>query len=58
MKQLDLFEWAKSRPTAKIINALPALCRKAAMETIYQIPRPQGGAKVINNPRWYERNVA
>ncbi len=46
MNQLDLFTWADARPT-NVINAVPALIRKAAMETVYQIPRPSGEGKVI-----------
>ncbi|MBX9455874.1 MAG: hypothetical protein KL863_07515 [Rhizobium sp.] len=44
--QLDLFDWATSRPTAKVIDAMPALIRKAAMEVVYQIPNKSGG-KII-----------
>lgn len=32
MKQLDLFEWAQARPTAQIINIMPALISKIAAE--------------------------
>lgn len=51
-QQGDLFEWAASMqiepvPTAQIIDALPALIRKAAMENLYQVPRPLAGGKVI-----------
>ncbi|TDQ19895.1 hypothetical protein [Phyllobacterium brassicacearum] len=46
MKQLNLFEWAETRPS-NVINAVPALIRKAALETVYQIPRPNGEGKVI-----------
>lgn len=46
MMKPDLFAWADSRPS-NIIDAMPALIRKAALETIYQIPRPAGEAKVI-----------
>lgn len=42
----DLFAWADSKPS-NIIDAMPALIRKAALETIYQIPRPKGEGKVI-----------
>jgi hypothetical protein len=40
-EQLDLFSWAAARPS-NVIDALPALIRKAAMETAYRIPRPKG----------------
>ncbi|MDE3796627.1 hypothetical protein I7G59_04700 [Sinorhizobium meliloti] len=46
MKQLDLFVWADAKPS-NVIDAMPALIHKAAMETIYQIPRPKGEGKVI-----------
>ncbi|WP_165691131.1 hypothetical protein [Agrobacterium salinitolerans] len=46
MKQLDLFQWADSKPS-NVIDAMPALIRKAAMETIYNIPRPKGGGDPI-----------
>lgn len=45
-RQGDLFEWAKTRPTAKIIDAMPALIGKAARELVYRIPNKKGG-KVI-----------
>lgn len=55
-RQGDLFEWAASRQiepasTATIIDAMPALIRKAAMENAYQIPRPLAGGKVISIER-------
>jgi hypothetical protein len=46
MKQLNLFEWADARP-ANIIDLMPALIHKAAMEAIYNIPRPKGGGEPI-----------
>ncbi|WP_246200748.1 hypothetical protein [Shinella kummerowiae] len=46
MTQLNLFEWADSKPS-NVINAMPALIHKAAMETIYNIPRPKGGGDLI-----------
>jgi hypothetical protein len=46
MEQLDLFRWADSCPP-NVIDAMPALIRKAAMETIYQIPQPKPGGKVV-----------
>jgi hypothetical protein len=48
--QLNLFVWADNRPS-NVIDVLPALCRKAAMETIYNIPRPKGAGKVISIER-------
>jgi hypothetical protein len=45
-RQLDLFEWADSRPS-NVIDAMPALCRKAAMEVIYSIPNRKGDGRVI-----------
>lgn len=55
--QLDLFVWGGSRPS-NIIDAMPALIRKAAMETIYAIPRPKGEGKLIHAHRWNEKDVA
>ncbi len=46
MKQMDLFDWAESRPS-NVINIMPALIHKAAMEVIYKIPRPKGGGDPI-----------
>ncbi len=46
MTQLNLFEWADNRPS-NVINLVPALIHKAAMETIYNIPRPKGGGDPI-----------
>jgi hypothetical protein len=45
MKQLDLFEWAEAKPS-NVIDAMPALIHKAAMEAIYRIPNRSGG-KII-----------
>jgi hypothetical protein len=45
MKQLDLFAWADIKPS-NIIDAMPALIHKAAMEAIYGIPNRSGG-KII-----------
>lgn len=49
MQQLDLFDWIESqnRPTAQIIDLLPALCRKAAFDVIYRIPPPKEAGKLI-----------
>ncbi|MNE52455.1 hypothetical protein D3C80_1471280 [compost metagenome] len=46
MKQMNLFDWADAKPS-NIINIVPALVHKAAMETIYNIPRPKGGGDLI-----------
>jgi len=46
MIQLDLFAWADSKPS-NVVDVMPALIRKAALETIYNIPRPQGGGDPI-----------
>lgn len=45
MKQLDLFAWADTKPS-NVIDAMPALIHKAAMEAIYGIPNRSGG-KII-----------
>lgn len=39
-EQLDLFAWADARPS-NVVDAVPSLIRKAAMETVYRIPRPK-----------------
>lgn len=46
--QLDLFSWADARPS-NIIDAVPALIRKAAREVAYTIPSQAGGS-VIDFP--------
>lgn len=46
MTQLNLFEWADAKPS-NVINLVPALIHKAAMETIYNIPRPKGSGDPI-----------
>ena len=69
--QPDLFAWADAQPAkpispiiinlpkgGNVIDALPAMLKRISMEKAYGIPRPTGNAKVINNPRWHERNVA
>ncbi|MGV2104390.1 hypothetical protein [Rhizobium sp. 21-4511-3d] len=45
-QQLDLFEWADAKPS-NVIDAMPALINKAAMEAIYGIPNRRGDGKVI-----------
>jgi len=45
MIQLDLFTWADAKPS-NVIDAMPRLIRKAAMELIYGIPNKQGDGKV------------
>ena len=49
--QADLFAWADSqpasRPSAKIIDVMPALISKAAREIVYRIPNRKGDGKVI-----------
>ncbi|QIX20988.1 hypothetical protein FOB41_07510 [Agrobacterium pusense] len=51
--QLCLFAWADAKPS-NVIYVMPALIRKAAMETIYNIPRPKGGGEAIP----FKRSVA
>lgn len=46
MTQLNLFEWADSKPS-NVIDAIPALCRKAVMDVVYNVPRPKGGGDPI-----------
>jgi hypothetical protein len=50
VKQLDLFAWAEARPS-NVIDAMPALIRKAAMEVIYNIPTPKNVGRVIRIER-------
>lgn len=49
----DLFAWADSRakPDAVVIDALPRLLRKIRIEQAYKIPRPTGGAVVLQLSR-------
>lgn len=49
----DLFAWAESRPKhdAVVIDALPRLLRKIRIEQAYKIPRPTGGAVVLQLAR-------
>lgn len=44
--QLDLFAWADARPS-NVIDAMPALIRKAAIEAAYPFSRPKSEAKVV-----------
>ncbi|WP_165358252.1 hypothetical protein [Mesorhizobium sp. Pch-S] len=46
-KQLELFAWADARPS-NVIDAVPALIRKAAIETMYAPPRPKDTGDVIS----------
>ena len=41
MKQLDLFDWAKTRPTAQVIDIMPAIISKIAREP-YPMPPKNG----------------
>ncbi len=54
MSQLDLFAWADAKPS-NVIDAMPYLIRKAAMEVIYCIPNKRGDGKVA---RLEERKMA
>lgn len=49
----DLFAWAESaeKPTAVIIDALPRILQRIRLEQAYKIPRPTGGAVVIQMQR-------
>lgn len=46
MTQLDLFEWAASRPS-NVIDAVPELIRRICRRPAYRPPNPHEGAKVI-----------
>lgn len=37
-RQLDLFEWAAKRPTAKLLDALPGIARRMWRERAMQQP--------------------
>lgn len=58
-RQLDLFREEIDRPKrrrprpagANVIDAMPALIRKAARETICQKPPPKGGGSVTDMRR-------
>lgn len=45
MNQMDLFTWADSK-ASNVIDVMPYLIRKAAMEVIYCIPNKRGDGKV------------
>lgn len=49
----DLFAWAESaeKPKAVIIDALPRILQRIRLEQAYKIPRPTGGAVVIQMQR-------
>jgi hypothetical protein len=44
--QLDLFAWADARPS-NVIDIVPALIRKAAIEAVYAIPARKGDGKIV-----------
>lgn len=46
MSQLDLFSWAKTKPS-NVIDAMPRLIHKASLEVIYNIPNRRGDGHVI-----------
>lgn len=54
MSQLDLFAWAEAKPS-NVIDAMPHLIRKAAIEAIYNIPNRKGDGTVA---RFQERKMA
>lgn len=41
MKQLDLFQWAESRPTAEVIDLMPAIIRNICSQP-YPFPIKNG----------------
>ncbi|CAK7258653.1 MULTISPECIES: hypothetical protein [unclassified Shinella] len=57
-EQLSLFTWADNRPSAQVINIMPALCRKAALELIYRIPTPKDRGKIIDATEWRKGKAA
>ncbi|PSH64893.1 hypothetical protein CU102_20860 [Phyllobacterium brassicacearum] len=55
MIQLDLLAWGENRPL-NVIDAMPALIKRAALETVYQIPRSKGGGKSSCwSGKWHEQ---
>lgn len=46
MTQMDLFEWADSRPS-NVIDALPVLVRRNCIKALSRRPPPSEGAKII-----------
>lgn len=50
-RQLDLFEWADSRPS-NVVDAVPALIKRACMEIAYRgaEPRKSRDGRVIYLP--------
>lgn len=49
-EQLCLLLWA-DKQSSNVIDLMPALIRKAAVETIYRIPRPKGCGDLIQLQR-------
>ncbi len=41
-RQMDLFEWAARHPTAKILNAIPAIAKRMWQERFMQFPETNG----------------
>lgn len=50
-RQLDLFLWADSRPSAQIIDALPRILARIDMLRDYHVPNPPKPADVIELTR-------
>jgi len=46
MSQLDLFAWVETKPS-NVIDAMPRLIHRAALEVIYNIPNRRGDGRVI-----------
>ncbi|NMG39905.1 hypothetical protein GRZ55_11685 [Chelativorans sp. ZYF759] len=42
MTQLDLFEWAANRPTAKILDAIPRIAKRMWAERLDPIAAREG----------------
>jgi hypothetical protein len=50
--QLELFAWAeRPKEGAVIIDALPKILAKIRIEQAFRIPRPRGGAVVLQLQR-------
>lgn len=53
MKQLDLFQWADSRPSAQIIDIMPAVIKRICAQP-HPFPRKDG--EIVSLPM--KRSVA
>jgi|GEM_PF-3067775 len=47
MKQMDLFQWAESRPTAEVIDLMPAIIKRICAQPF---PFPVKNGELVNLP--------